>query len=158
MLRKLAPARPRLRLRELLYTYYPAYFGTGARIDHIAPNHREIGIKIPHSWRTTNTHGTIFGGSIYGAVDPIHAMMLMERLGDGYRAWVKAGDVEFLNPARSTLSATVTLADDEIEEIEGVLEEQSSVDRTYSVDLQDEEGTICATVETTIHITRREKA
>jgi phage-related protein len=78
----------------------------------------------------------------------------MKRLGDGYEAWVKSGNVEFLHPARSTLSATVTLDNDEVDEIEASLEERSSVERTYSVDLLDDEDTICATVETTVHITK----
>lgn len=144
--------RQRLRIRKLLYNYYPAYLGTGAHIDHIGPDHQEMQIELPLNWRTKNTHGTIFGGCIYGAVDPIHTLLLMKRLGSGYEAWVKSGEVEFFTPARSTLSATVTLEDEEVEEIKTALEGQSSIERTYSVDLVDEEETTCATVETTVHV------
>lgn len=151
--RKLVPEGPRLRIRRLLYTYYPAYFGTGAKIESIAPDFSEVRIRLPLSWRTKNTHGTIFGGSIYGAVDPIQAMMLAERLGDGYQAWVKSGEVEFKKPARSALYGTFRLEDEELRAVERALEEQSAVERSYTADLVDEDGTTHATVKTTVHVT-----
>jgi hypothetical protein len=38
------------------------------------------------SWRTRNYVGTIFGGSMYSAVDPIYMVMLTRRLGKDYFA------------------------------------------------------------------------
>ena len=38
--------------------------------------------KVPLNWRTRNYVGVIFGGSMYGAIDPLYMMMLINRLGD----------------------------------------------------------------------------
>jgi hypothetical protein len=31
----------------------------------------EVRVRVPLGWRTRNYVGTIFGGSMYGAVDPL---------------------------------------------------------------------------------------
>jgi acyl-coenzyme A thioesterase PaaI-like protein len=139
----------------LFYTYYPAYFSTGARVEYVAPGHREIRIELPLNWRSRNVHGTLFGGSIYGAVDPIYVIMLTERLGEEYEVWVKSASIDFHEPGRSTLYATVRLDDEELRSIERELEERPSVDRTYTIDVVDDDGASHATVEETVHIRRR---
>ena len=57
---------------------------------------REVRLRLPLNWRTRNLNGTIYGGSIYAAVDPIHAVMLVSLLGaDRYVAWTKEAHVRF---------------------------------------------------------------
>jgi hypothetical protein len=47
-------------------------------------------VKLPLWWRTRNVVGTIFGGSIYAAVDPFYMLMLIKVLGREYVVWDKA--------------------------------------------------------------------
>ena len=68
----------------------PVYAGTGGRVTFIAGDWREIRVEIPLSLRTRNYVGTIYGGSMYGAVDPIYMLMLMHRLGPEFIVWDKA--------------------------------------------------------------------
>lgn len=63
--------RLRARLWRLAFRLFPAYRGTGGRVTHIAPDWSEVRVRIPHNWRIRNYVGTVFGGSMYGAVDPI---------------------------------------------------------------------------------------
>jgi len=111
-------------------------------------------LDVPLSWRTRNYVGTIFGGSMYGAVDPVY--MLMKNLGPGYEIWDKAATIRFKKPGRSTLHARFTLDQEELRRIREELAQAGSIDRVYVVDLTDNEGTVCATVEKTIHIRRKE--
>jgi acyl-coenzyme A thioesterase PaaI-like protein len=53
------------------------------RVTYIAADWREVRIQLPLNWRTRNYVGTIFGGSLYGAVDPIYMIMLIKALGPG---------------------------------------------------------------------------
>ena len=69
------------------FNSFPAYRGTGARVTYIAADFREVRIRLPLSWRTRNVVGTIFGGSMYGAVDPIFMIMLIRLLGADYVVW-----------------------------------------------------------------------
>ena len=57
------------RLLRWKFNLFPAYRGTGARIAYIADDFHEVRLRLPLSWRTRNAVGTIFGGSMYGAVD-----------------------------------------------------------------------------------------
>ena len=69
------------RLARWRFNWFPAYRATGARITYIAADWREVRIRLPLSRRTRNYVGTIFGGSLYGALDPIYMIMLIKALG-----------------------------------------------------------------------------
>ena len=146
--------RMRAWLWRIRFNHFPAYFGSGARVTFIAPDWREVRVAIPLSWRTRNYVGTIFGGSMYAAVDPIYMMMLIQVLGRDYVVWDKAASIRFLKPGRGTLYAEFRLSTQVIADIRTALAREPSVDRVFLVDLIDGSGTVHATVEKTIYIRR----
>ena len=150
------PESFRTKLLRWKFNLFPAYRGTGARVTYIAADLREIHVRLPLNWRTRNYVGTIFGGSIYAAVDPIYMLMLIWSLGPGYVVWDKSARVRFKLPGRSTLHAHFRLEEDELRAIKSELERARSVDRVYSVELKDAAGRVHATVEKTIYIRRRD--
>lgn len=145
-----------LRTRFLRWrlSLFPAFWCTGARITHVSPDLREIRLRLPLSLRTRNYVGTIFGGSMYAAVDPIYMVMLIENLGPGYQVWDKSARVRFRRPARKTLFARFALDEEELTAIRRAVDEEGRVDRTYRVELQSSEGTVHAEVEKVIHVRR----
>jgi acyl-coenzyme A thioesterase PaaI-like protein len=150
------PETIRTRLTRLAYTYlFPAYRGTGGRITYIADDWREIRVAIPLSRRTRNYVGTIFGGSMYGAVDPIYMVMLIKALGPGYVVWDKSASIRFRRPGRSRLQATFILDDAELATIRAALETERAIDRVYQIELRDADGVVHAEVEKVIHIRKR---
>lgn len=151
------PESLKTRLMRWGFNLYPAYRGTGARITYIAGDWREVRIRLPLSWRTRNYVGTVFGGSVYAAVDPFPMVMLIKVLGPEFVVWDKAASIRFKRPGRSTLYATIELDEQETESIKSELTQHASVDRVYHVDLRAENGTICASVQKTIHIRRKDK-
>lgn len=144
----------RTRLERHALNLHPAYRGTGARIRYIAADWREVHVELPLSWRTRNPVGTIFGGSMYGAVDPVYMMMLMRNLGREYQVWDKAAAIRFRRPGRGTLAARFLLEEAELGAIREALERQRSVDRVYEVNLTDATGEVCARVEKTVYVRR----
>jgi acyl-coenzyme A thioesterase PaaI-like protein len=134
------------------FNLFPAWRGTGARVTYIASDWREVRVSLPLSWRTRNYVGTIFGGSLYGAVDPLYMIMLIHALGRDYTVWDKAATIRFLKPGRSTLFTRFRLDEAEIETIRRQLELARSIDRAYEVELADASGVVHATVEKTIYI------
>jgi hypothetical protein len=137
-----------------LFNIFPAYRGTGGRITYIAGDYREIRIKLPLSWRTRNYVGTIFGGSLYGCVDPMYMIMLIRILGRGYVVWDKAASIRFRKPGRTTLHATFKLDDAEIATIKELTANGDPIDRIYKVELVDNEGVVHAIIDKTIYIRR----
>jgi hypothetical protein len=144
------------RLTRWRLNFFPAYRGTGARITYIAGDWREVHIKLPLNWRTRNYVGTIFGGSVYGAVDPIYMVMLIQILGPAYVVWDKGATIQFKRPGRSTLHACFSLDAPEIDAIKAELLARSAIERNYQVDLIDADGVIHASVTKTLHIRRKE--
>lgn len=93
---------------------------------------------------------------MYGAVDPVYMLMLIKNLGPSYEVWDKAATIRFKKPGRSTLYAAFKLDQEEIDQIRNELSRTESIDRVYNIDLTDEKGATCATVEKVIHIRKKE--
>jgi acyl-coenzyme A thioesterase PaaI-like protein len=134
------------------FNIFPAYRGTGGRVKYISADFREVRIALPLSFRTRNYVGTIFGGSMYAAVDPIYMIMLIHNLGRGYVVWDKAASIRFRKPGRTTLHATFRLDESELEEIRTAAAGGNPIDRTYNVELVDANGVSHASVEKIIYI------
>jgi acyl-coenzyme A thioesterase PaaI-like protein len=145
------------KLRRWPFYVSACYRGTGGRITHIAEDWSEIHLELPLSRRTRNYVGTIFGGSIYSAVDPIYMLMLIHRLGKEFVVWDKAASIQFKKPGRETLQARFAVRDEELAAIRAALETQRSIDRTYSIELKDSSANVCATVEKIIYIRKRDR-
>src|SRR5262245_8265953 len=127
----------RSRIYRCGFNHFPAYWGTGARITYIAGDWREVRVELPLTLRTSNYVGTLFGGSIYGAVDPIYMIMLIRCLGPDYLVWDKAATIRFKKPGRSTLFGRFVLDDAELVAIRHDAENVRSLDRVYSIELKD---------------------
>jgi acyl-coenzyme A thioesterase PaaI-like protein len=143
------------KLRCWSFYVFACYRGTGGRPSFIAEDWSEVRLSLPLSWRTRNYVGTIFGGSIYSAVDPIYMLMLIHRLGKDYIVWDKSASIQFKKPGRESLHARFIVDDEELAAIRATLETQRSIDRTYSIELKDAAGNVCASVEKLIYIRHR---
>ena len=149
------PENFRSRLFRWGFNFFPAYRGTGGRVVYIAGDYREFRIRIPLSWRTRNYVGTIYGGSMYGAIDPIYMLMLIKALGPGYVVWDKAARIRFRKPGKDTLYARFDISDEELDEIKRLAESQKSVDRIYNIELRDKNGVVHAEIEKTLYIAKK---
>lgn len=145
----------RTRLKRWGFNFFPAYRGTGGRLTYIADDFHEIRVKLPLSWRTRNYVGTIFGGSMYGAVDPLYMVMLIKILGNNYVVWDKAATIRFKRPGRETLYAEFKVTPEEVAEIKDELTRNKSIERVYGINLVDKAGKVHAVVEKTIYFGSR---
>jgi acyl-coenzyme A thioesterase PaaI-like protein len=138
------------------FNFFPAFRGTGGRITYISGDWREVRVKVPLSWRTRNYVGTIYGGSMYGAVDPIYMVMLIKILGPDYVVWDKAASIRFKKPGTGTLFAKFVITEEERTAIKAALSVAPSMERVYQVQLVDREGVVHASIEKTVHIRRKD--
>jgi acyl-coenzyme A thioesterase PaaI-like protein len=134
------------------FNWFPAFRGTGARVEYIADDWLEVRVRLPLSWRTRNYVGTIFGGSLYGALDPFYMVMLIRVLGPDFIVWDKAASIRFLKPGRTTLRATFRLEASTVEAIRAVAMRQGKVERDFEVSLLDDAGTPHAMCTKTVYI------
>ena len=146
----------RTRLARLKFNLFPVYRGTGGRVRYIREDWQEIRVEIPYSWRTKNYMGTTFGGSIYGACDPMHAMLLIKNLDEStYAVWDTEASIDFKQPGKTDLYAKFELSDDEIASVKRAVDADGPVNRAYEVDVVDADGVVHATVENVVHVSKR---
>lgn len=150
------PETWRTRITRWGFNWFPAYRGTGARIAFIAGDWMEVRVRLPLNWRTRNYVGTIFGGSMYGAIDPVYMVMLMKVLGRDYVVWDKAATIRFRRPGREPLSATFRITADDVAQIRRALETSEKIEREFTVDLVSASGEIHASCQKLLSIQARE--
>ena len=143
-------------LRRLRFNFYPAFRATGARVIYISEDMRKLRIRLPLNFRTRNIHGTLFGGAMYAATDPLYAVLVKVALGPGFIIWDKAGAIRYKKPGRSTLYAECSLSDSQVASMKKRLESEPSVDLDYEIELLDERGVVHAVVQKTIYAGRKE--
>jgi acyl-coenzyme A thioesterase PaaI-like protein len=148
----------RTRLERAAFNLFPAYRGTGARVTFIASDYSEVRIELPLSRRTRNYVGTIFGGSMYGAIDPVYMLMLMKRLGGDYIVWDKAATIRFRRPGRGTLFALFRLERADVDAVREAADQSGKTERQFQVDLVDRSGVIHASFEKLLHVRRKDPA
>jgi hypothetical protein len=136
------------------FNTFPAYRGTGARVTFIRHDFMEARVELPLWWRTRNYMGTIFGGSLYGAVDPFYMLMLIKVLGPGYVVWDKAASIRFRRPGRTTLYAAFRLDQADVDSIREELERVEKLDRHFGR-THDAAGEVHAIIEKTVNVRKR---
>lgn len=149
------PESWKIKLLRWRFNRYPAYRQSGARVVQISEDFREITVRLPLNRQTRNLHGSIYGGSIYAAVDPLHAVIIANHLGPDFAVWMKSARIDFRRPGRSDLFATAKVSAHELDEIRAALTHAPKLDREFSLNLATAEGEIAAHVTFTVHIKRR---
>lgn len=109
---------PQHKLFKLGFNLSPMYRRSTGRIIKASEDLFFISIKIPISYKNRNYVGSIFGGSMFSAVDPIPMVQLMNILGDDYVVWDKAAEIYFKRPGKENLYAEFTYTSDEIKRIQ----------------------------------------
>ena len=153
-LAKLSPTW-RARMVRLGFNFHPAFRGTGGRVVHVARDLRHIRVCLPLNWKTRNIVGSLYGGSLFAITDGAHPMMLMAALGESVIVWDKAASIRYRKPGYTTLYGDFVLAGEEIAEIRAALQEVPELERTFLVELKDEQGTVHTIVERTVYIAEK---
>lgn len=95
----------------------PMYRRSTARIVHVSEDLHQVRIRLPISYKNRNYVNSIFGGSMFAAVDPIPMIQLMNILGNDFVVWDKSAEIFFKRPAREDLFANFTFTTNELEQI-----------------------------------------
>lgn len=136
---------------------FPAYRRTGAKVVYVSPDFDEVHIKLPSNWKTRNHMGITWGGSLYGALDPIYGVMLYKILGYKYRVIDKTASIHFKRPVKTTLFAKFFIGQIELKDIRKDLQVTPKVERHFEVDLVDQWGVVHASCKKQLSISSVKK-
>jgi acyl-coenzyme A thioesterase PaaI-like protein len=140
-----------------LINIYPPYWGTGIRLSHITDDYREATVTMKLRFYNRNYVNTHFGGSLYAMVDPFYMLMLMNILGRDFVVWDQAATIEFLSPARGTVSAHFVVDDTMLEDIETHTGGGEKYLPRFGIDIIDEHGNVVARATKTLYIRRKNR-
>jgi acyl-coenzyme A thioesterase PaaI-like protein len=138
-----------------LFNLWPVFRGAGIRVREIAPDFSHATVELRMGLLNRNYVGTHFGGSLFAMADPFFMILMMKRLGPGYRVWDKAGTVRFLKPARGTVTARFEMPAARVSEAREKTQGGAKFEPVFRVEIVDGAGVTVADVEKTLYIRKK---
>jgi acyl-coenzyme A thioesterase PaaI-like protein len=130
----------------------PMYRRSGGRVKAVSPDMHVVKIEIPLNYKNRNYVGSMFGGSMLSATDPIYMIQLIGILGEEYVVWDKAATIRYKRPARERVYATFELTKDEIEDIKVRISLDHEIDIVKHLNLVSQEGKVFAELDKTLYV------
>ncbi|MFS4483592.1 DUF4442 domain-containing protein [Hyunsoonleella sp. 2307UL5-6] len=137
------------------FNWSPMYSRSTGKIIEVSEDLHFVKIKIPLSWKNKNYVGSIFGGSMLSATDPIYMIQLINILGDNYVVWDKAATIRYRKPARTTIFCEFTFSKEEIETIKKDVANNGEIDVIKTPNILTKEGVVIAELNKTMYIANK---
>ncbi len=134
------------------FNWSPMYRRTTAKIIEVSDDLHKVVISMTINWKNKNYAGSIFGGSMLAATDPIYMIQLIQILGDDYVVWDKAVEARYKRPAKSRIYGEFIFSHDEITKIKENVRNRNELDIVKTMSLVDDKQNIIATFNKTLYI------
>jgi acyl-CoA hydrolase len=134
------------------FNWSPMYRRTTAKLIAVSDDLHFVKIRLKLNWKNKNYAGSIFGGSMLAATDPIYMIQLIQILGDNYVVWDKAVEAHYKRPAKSTISGEFIFSSDDITNIKRSVVENNETTIVKTLNLVDQNQNIIATFNKTVYI------
>lgn len=135
--------------------FYPPLFFQRIWVKKISKGFTGAEVKISRSFLNINYNRSIFGGSIFSASDPFHALLfdqILQRRGFKCQVWLKSSQIRYLKPGRSNLYFTISLSEEEIREAETSLKTVGKFVKAYPINIYNSANELCITVVNEVYI------
>ncbi|WP_299103851.1 DUF4442 domain-containing protein [uncultured Tenacibaculum sp.] len=131
----------------------PMYRRSTGKIISVSDDLLRAQVRIPISMKNRNYVGSIFGGSLFSATDPVFMIQLINILGNDYVVWDKEATIKFKRPATQDAYVDFIFTEEEIEEIKErvVAEKEINLIKEIKITNKDE-STVFAEVSKVIYI------
>jgi len=143
-------------LARLFMNIAPCIRASGGKVVELSRDFRRLKVRLRLTWLTRNLVGTIYGGSMYSAIDPFYMLMLMRVLGREYIVWDKAASIRFKRPAKETLFADFHIDDAMLARIREEVERNGEGTFTWPLALRAASGTVYAEFDKVLYVAKKE--
>ncbi len=134
------------------FNWSPMYRRSTGKVIQVSEKLHYVKIKIPISFKNRNYVGSIFGGSLFSATDPIYMIQLINILGDDYVVWDKAATINYRRPAKEDVFAEFIFTEDEIEKIKSDVGSLNEIDIIKTLNIVTKQGIVISELEKKLYI------
>jgi len=132
--------------------WWPPFRGAGIRLRRLSDDFREAEVELRLGLLNRNAVGAHFGGSLFAMTDPFYVIMLMRNLGPEYLVWDKAASIEYVAPARGTVTARFSLTEERLAQIRAQAASGEKVLPEFDTDIVDAQGEVVSRVHRTVYV------
>lgn len=142
-------------LFKYLFNLSPMYRRSTGRVTAVSTGFWRVDVKIPLTYRNRNYAGTMFGGSMFSATDPIYMVQLIQIIGTDYIVWDKSSKVKFKRPATSDAFVIFEFSEQEVQQLKDRVQDEKEINLTKLVEIKNKEGKVFCEIEKTIYIAEK---
>ncbi len=137
------------------FNWSPMYRRSTGKIIEVSNDLHYVKVKIPISIKNRNYVGSIFGGSLFSATDPIYMIQLMNILKEDYIVWDKDASIKYKRPAKENVYAEFSFSQDEINEIKSQVANNGEFNLVKTLNLVNKQNVVFAEISKTIYIANK---
>lgn len=142
---------------QIGFNWSPMYTRSTGVVKEVSSDLRHVVVEIPLTWRNANYVGSIFGGALLSATDPILMIQLLHLLEHQYIVWDKAVTMKFKRPGRSTVRAEFLWTISELEEIKEKVQAQGEIEWQKQIQIKTvQTNEVVAELTKTLYIATKE--
>lgn len=135
---------------------YPPLFFQRIWVNKIHNDFMGADLTIYKSLLNINSNRTIFGGTIFSAIDPFYPVLLDQYFQhNGIQrtvAWLKTAHIDYIKPGRHNLYVQIRLDQTILTETLDKIQREGKVVRTFHTEVFDKKGALCAVAHNEIYI------
>lgn len=134
----------------------PMYKRSTGKITYVSDDLSIVDIKIKLSYKNSNYVGSIFGGSLFSATDPIYMIQLLNILGNDYIVWDKESQIKFKRPAKSDAYGSFVFTKEELSSIKENVQKKNEINLVKKLQITNNDKSIVfAEVSKTIYVANK---
>lgn len=141
-------------LRKIL-NYFPPLLVNRIKIVENDSDFMNLKVVIKYSWLNKNLQKSIFGGTIFSAIDPYYAIMywqIFNKKNIPMEIWIKKVDINYCKAATSNLEIFFRLTNFDIKNALYNLSKKNKFEVWHNVSVVDINHEICAEANVLVHI------
>ena len=142
-------------LFRVMFNISPMYRRSCGRLIFVSKDLHVVKIKISLSYKNKNYVGSMFGGSLFSATDPIYMIQLVQILGNDYVVWDKATEIKFKKPVYQNAFATFEFSANEIADIKNRVSTENAINYVKKLYITNEKHVPFTELDKTIYISSK---
>ncbi|WP_282070121.1 DUF4442 domain-containing protein [Olleya namhaensis] len=137
------------------FNWSPMYRRTTAKLVEVSDDLHYVKIRLKLNWKNRNYAGSIFGGSMLSATDPIYMIQLIQILGNDYVVWDKAVTAKYKRPGKGTIYGEFVFTPEEIKDIKQQVKTKQQFDLEKTMQLVNAKAEVVAEFSKTIYVAEK---